>query len=64
MEARGSADTFTKPKKQNSSQQGRKGHKGSILNSATLYPKCSVFAALVAFVVEIYCLGVSCLLVV
>jgi hypothetical protein len=40
--------TATKYKEQNSSQQGRKGHKGLILNSATSYPKGSVFAAFAA----------------
>ena len=34
--------------KQYSSQQGRRGHEGLILNSATSYPNCSVFAALAA----------------
>jgi hypothetical protein len=36
------------PKEQNSSQQGRKGHKGLIPKSATSYPKWSAFVAFAA----------------
>jgi hypothetical protein len=46
------AGSVTKPEEQNSSQQGRKGHKGLILNSATSYPKCPVFAAFAALLWE------------